>query len=99
MRSAARDDCRVLKQTNGEGVKQIVVNEETVKPRRVFLESVSSVVTNTTGSQLCWYARYLAVSPSASTIVLAPELHVGGHRLGSDEEKMFETIGSVIDDS
>jgi hypothetical protein len=37
----------VLKQTNGEGVRQIVVNEETVRPRRVF-ELVSSVVTSTT---------------------------------------------------
>jgi hypothetical protein len=47
MRSAAREICRVLKQTNGDGVRQIVVNEETVNPL-CTLQSTSSVVTNTT---------------------------------------------------
>ena len=47
MRSAARETCRVLKQTNGDGVRQIVVNEETVNPL-CTLQSTSSVVTNTT---------------------------------------------------
>ena len=47
MRSAAREICRVLKQTNGDGVRQIVVNEETVNPLCI-VQSTSSVVTSTT---------------------------------------------------
>jgi hypothetical protein len=49
IRSAARDVCRVLKHINGDGVKQMVVNEETVSPLRCKPLSLSfSVVTKTT---------------------------------------------------
>jgi len=49
IRSAARDVCRVLKHMNGDGVRQIVVNEETVSPLRCRpFSSAFSVVTSTT---------------------------------------------------
>jgi hypothetical protein len=53
IRSAARDVCRVLKHINGEGVKQMVVNEETVSPLRCKPPSPSfSVVTRTTSRSI-----------------------------------------------
>lgn len=49
IRFAAREFCRVLKQMKGEGVRQIVVKEDTVNPRCTFPDAPSySVVTNTT---------------------------------------------------
>ena len=49
IKSAARDVCRVLKHMKGDGVRQIVVKDETVKPLCTLpLEVSHSVVTSTT---------------------------------------------------
>lgn len=49
IKSAALEDCRVLKHMNGDGVRQIVVKDETVKPLCTRpLEVWHSVVTSTT---------------------------------------------------
>jgi hypothetical protein len=75
IRSAARDVCRVLKHINGDGVKQMVVNEETVNPLRCKPPSLSfSVVTRTTSRSIEHdKGLYQVASPAASTDAPAPE--------------------------
>jgi len=49
IKAAAREFARVLKQIAGVGYRQMVVNEDTVRPRCRFPVGVSyAVVTNTT---------------------------------------------------
>ena len=53
IKSAAREVCRVLKHIKGEGVRQIVVKDETVKPLCTLPLGVSpSVVTSTTAESI-----------------------------------------------